>query len=237
MKLRCVIDNVRRVLEADVQAGRVAASVVVRRATDDLKSELRAQVENAFQSRRLVGTWRAKLFPRSGRPSLGAAGIVFSKAPSIMDAFERGATIRPTGGRRYLAIPTAFNRQGGRRGARPRVSPAQMVATRQAFVVRLRAREGLAWCLPVRRGTRAGRGRAPLIAGGVVPVATARRKGAARWQARLLEQGFVPMYLLLPTVRLTKRLDVAGAAHRVLRRLPSQFMMEWERQSARHKLH
>jgi len=48
-----------------------------------------------------------------------------------------------------------------------------------------------------------------------------------------LAQGFVPMFLLLPQVTLTKRLDVKGAAERGLRRLPARFVAAWERESGR----
>jgi hypothetical protein len=79
----------------------------------------------------------------------------------------------------------------------------------------------------VRQGERVGRRRAPLIAGGLAAVATARRRGAAGWQAALLEQGFVPMLLLVPQVQLAKRLDVRGAGHRALARLPAAVVREW----------
>ncbi len=95
----------------------------------------------------------------------------------------RGAWfIRPKGGRKFLAIPTGFNRQGGRRGAKPRISPQQMVASGQGFLRPFASGGGFVWCLPVRQGERTGRRRAPLIAGGIAAVATARRKGAAAWQ-------------------------------------------------------
>ncbi|WP_240048419.1 hypothetical protein [Crenalkalicoccus roseus] len=150
-----------------------------------------------------------------------------------IDAFERGALIRPKGGGKFLAIPTGFNRQGGRRGAKAQVSPAQMVASRQGFLRPFTSGRGFVWCLPVRQGERSGRGRAPLIAGGLVPVATSRRKGAAAWQQALHAQGFVPMFLLLPQVRLARRLNVQGAAERALRRLPGRFVAAWARESGR----
>jgi hypothetical protein len=43
----------------------------------------------------------------------------------------------------------------------------------------------------------------------------------------------VPMFLLLPQVKLAKRLDVRGAAERGLRRLPGRFVAAWERESGR----
>ena len=49
----------------------------------------------------------------------------------------------------------------------------------------------------------------------------------------MLARGMVPMFLLLPQVKLAKRLDVKGAAERGLRRLPGRFVAAWERESGR----
>jgi hypothetical protein len=220
--------SLARILEQEVRAGERAVTRGVRAETERLKTELRQQVVAAFgaRGRGIANAWRARVFPPSGE-SLGAAGIVWTKVPSIIDAFERGATIRARGGR-YLAIPTGFNAPQGRRGRGARVTPQQMVASRQAFLRPFRSARGFVWCLPVRQGERVGRRRAPLIAGGLAAVATARRRGAAGWQAELLRQGFVPMFLLVPQVQLAKRLDVRGAANRALARLPAAIVREWE---------
>jgi len=233
--------SLARILEREVRAGEHAVTRGVQAETERLKRALRQQVVAAFgtRGRGIANAWRARVFPPSGE-SLGAAGIVWTKVPSIVDAFERGATIRARGGR-YLAIPTGFNAPQGRRGRGMRVTPQQMVASRQAFLLPFRSGRGFVWCLPVRSGShrgdaamgsrqgeRIGRKRAPLIAGGVAAVATGNRRGAPRWQAELLRQGFVPMFLLVPQVQLAKRLDVRGAGHRALARLPAAIVREWE---------
>jgi hypothetical protein len=64
-----------------------------------------------------------------------------------------------------------------------RVTPAQMVASGQAFL----------------RPFKSGRGfvcRTRLVAGGVTEVGTANRKGREAWARGLPEQGMVPMFLL-----------------------------------------
>jgi len=218
-----------KALSEELRAGEVAVTRGVKLETNRLKTILRQQVVSAFggRGRGIANAWRSRVFPNVGQ-SLRAAGIVWTKAPTIIDAFERGVTIRARGSK-YLAIPTGFNRQGGRRGAKPRVTPQQMVASKQSFVRPIKNGRGLVWCLPVRRGERVGRGRAPLIAGGLVSVATGRRKGAAQWQQELLARGFVPMFLLLPEVRLGKRLDVRGAGNSALARLPLTIAQEWRK--------
>ncbi len=234
MRLTAIVSDLRQVLAAEVRAGERAAMSAVRAETDAVKAELRRQVTSSFggSARGVANAWRSQIFPRTGQ-SLRPAGLVWTKVPAVIDAFERGVTIRPKGGRRFLAIPTGFNRQGGRRGAKPRVTPQQMIASGQGFLRPFKSSRGFVWCLPVRQGERTGRRRAPLIAGGIAAVATARRKGAAAWQQSLLAQGFVPMFLLLSQITLAKRLDVKGAAERGLRRLPGRFVAAWARESGR----
>jgi hypothetical protein len=222
-----IVKDLSTILQEEVRAGEIAVTRAIKAETERLKTELRQQVTAAFgeRSRGIANAWRSRVFPQTGE-SLRAAGIVWTKVPNIVDAFERGVTIRARNGK-YLAIPTGFNRQGGRRGAKPRVTPQQMVASKQAFVRPFKNGRGLVWCLPVRQGERVGRRRAPLIAGGIAAVATGRRKGAAAWQQSLLAQGFVPMFLLLPEVRLAKRLDAQRAGNQALARLPAAIVREW----------
>jgi len=155
--------------------------------------------------------------------------------PNVIDAFERGALIRAKGGRKFLAIPTGFNAARGRRGRGEkgmRVTPAQMVASGQAFLRPFKSGRGFVWCLPLRQGEQTGRRRTRLMAGGVAEVGTASRKGREAWARGLLEQGMVPMFLLLPQVLLRKRLDVRGASLRALRRLPRRFVAAWGAETA-----
>lgn len=238
MQIDAVIGDIRRVLAAEVAAGERAAAQAVRTETEALKRELRAQVIAAFggKGRGIANAWRSAIYPRSG-VSLHAAGLVWSKVPNVIDAFERGALIRPKGGRRFLAIPTGFNAARGQRGRGDkglRVTPTQMVASGQAFLRPFRSGRGFVWCLPLRQGEQTGRRRrARLTAGGVAEVGTANRKGREAWARGLLAQGLVPMFLLLPQVQLAKRLDVKGAADRAGARVPRRFVSLWEAEMGR----
>ena len=51
----------------------------------------------------VANAWRFRMYP-DGKPSLGAAAVVFSKAPNIIRAFDAGEIIGPKNAR-YLAIP------------------------------------------------------------------------------------------------------------------------------------
>ena len=230
-----ILGDLRQVLAAEVRAGERAAMQAIRAETEQVKAELRRQVTDALggNARGIANAWRSQVFPRSGQ-SLRPAGLVWTKVPNVIDAFERGAVIRAKGGRKFLAIPTSLNRQGGRRGAKPRVTPAQMVSSGQAFLRPFKSGRGFVWCLPLRQGEQTGRRRRTrLIAGGLTEIGTGNRKGREAWARGMLERGMVPMFLLLPQVALRKRLDVKGAAERGLRRLPGRFVQAWEREAGR----
>jgi len=229
-----IIGDLRQMLAEEVAAGARAATQAVREETETLKRELRAQVMSTFGAKGtgLANAWRSQVYPSSG-VSLHAAGLVWSKVPLVIDAFERGALIQVKGGGRFLAIATGFNATRGWRGRGDkglRVTPAQMVASGQAFLRPFRSGAGFVWCLPLRQGeqTRTGRTRnLRLIAGGMAEVATGHRKGRETWARGLLAQGLVPMFLLLPQVRLAKRLDVDSAARRAGARVPQRFVALW----------
>jgi hypothetical protein len=86
----------------------------MRDAADGLKQDLREDVVAAGLGRRLSRTWRGKTFPEVGE-SAEAAAYVSSRAPKIVDAFDRGAVIRSARGL-LLAIPTAAAGKSGRGG-------------------------------------------------------------------------------------------------------------------------
>ena len=239
MRLSAIVGDLRKALAEEVRAGERAASRAVREETDALKRELRQQVTGSLggKARGIANAWRSQVFPRSG-VSLRAAGLVWSKTPLVIDAFDRGALIRPKGGGKFLAIATGFNAARGWRGRGDkglRVTPAQMVASGQAFLRPFKSGRGFVWCLPLRQGEGTGRrgSRTRLVAGGVAEVGTANRKGREAWARGLLEQGMVPMFLLLPQVLLRKRLDVRGASLRALRRLPRRFVAAWGAETGR----
>ena len=252
MKLTAtILGDLRQVLAAEVRAGERAAMTAIRAETEQVKQELRQQVTSDFggNARGIAHAWRSQVFPRSGQ-SLRPAGLVWTKVPKVIDAFERGALIHAKGGCKFLAIPTGFNAARGRRGRGEkglRVTPAQMVASGQGSLRPFQSGRGFVWCLPLRSGSHRGdaamgsrhgeptgrRRRTRLIAGGLTEIGTGNRKGREAWARAMLQRGLVPMFLLLPQVKLPRRLDVKGAAERGLRRLPRRFVAAWERESGR----
>ena len=247
-----VTGNIAEYMKLETEGGARAASRVMGEETRRLQLDLRGQVNAAFgpKGRGIGNAWRARTFPR--RPSLGAAGLVWSKVPAIVDAFEKGAMIRPKGGKKFLAIPTPLNLQRGYRKRKRagqsdagdlRVTPAQMKASKKSFIRPFKNGKGFLWCLPVEKPAnfkRLNENRRHLIAGGMTKVATGKGGTKARdrewfqakdaWLARLLKQGMVPMFILTPAVKLPKRLDIRKPAEGAAARIPGRFVTEWDRE-------
>ena len=82
-----------------------AMTGAMREGTELLKQDFRDDIRAARLGDRIANAVRGRTFPE-GSTSLDPATWVWSKTPVIVDAFDRGPVIRPTGGRFYLAIPT-----------------------------------------------------------------------------------------------------------------------------------
>jgi hypothetical protein len=212
VQLKAVVGDLRKALEADAKAGARAVTRSIKAETDALKLELRGQVTGAGLGARLANTWRGKVYPE-GRESLGSAGIVWTKAPSIIDAFERGALIRGRTGWLAIPLPAAPRRVLG-----TRVTPGNL---EKAWNIRLR--------MVYRRGKpsllvselRASRGKR---GGFRAPTDAARRAGRGL--------ASVPLFVLLPAVKAKKLLSVRQAGERALRRLPGRIVTAWNTQAA-----
>jgi hypothetical protein len=225
-----VFGRLKPAMQAEVRAVAGALRRAVAATGGEVQSELRAQARSAgFKDggRSVANAWRLNLYPAGGvaPTSFKPAALVWSRMPTVVDAFDRGAQIVARG-RKYLAFPTGYNAIGGRRGASRRgglrVTPAQMMQAGrrgEAFVLPSKSRPGTAlWCLRVAAATgtnRRTRNRLRLFVGGVTEVLTGHRKGQAQRRQDVLAQGFVPMFFLMRRVSLRKRLDVAGVRSRV----------------------
>jgi hypothetical protein len=106
--------DLQALLKAELRGAERTITGGVRAATLGLKTELRGQITGAGLGQRLANTWRSRIYPE-GEQSLGAAGLVWSKAPNLIRLYGEGAIIRSKQGL-YLAIPTpAAGRFGDRR--------------------------------------------------------------------------------------------------------------------------
>lgn len=163
----------------------------------------------------------ASLFGRGG-----ANGLL---APYLDDG---EVVVLPRRGR-FLCFPTGFNAHTGRggsggwrgRGERGvRVTPTDMVESRQSFITPFKRGDGFLWCLKVSdKGVGSKRA---LVAGGLSIVATAHKKGRHAWLDGLVSQGFVPMFFLMPSVTVFPRANIGRIADRWFGRLPDMISFE-----------
>jgi len=204
MKLKLdITPDLVAMMAAEIKAGEKAVSQAVNEAGTGVKSAWRAQITGAGLGQRLANTIRSEQFPK-GRPSLNAAAVVWSKAPVIVGAHETGPLIRSRNGF-WLAIPTPAAGKSARGG---RITPGEWErrsGLRLRFVYR---RAGPS--LLVAEGRLNTRGRA---------VASRSRTGRGVTT--------VPIFLMVPQVKLPKRLDLARDAERAQSELPAAIVSSW----------
>ena len=191
------------VMAAEIKAGEKAVSAAMREAGTDLKSAWRGQITQAGLGRRLANSIRSQTYPKAGE-SLKAAALVWSKAPEIVGAHDTGPLIRSKDGF-WLAIPTAAAGKSLRGG---RITPGEWerrTGLRLRFIYR---RSGPS--LLVAEGRLDTKGRA---------VASRSKTGRGRVTA--------PIFLLVPQVKLPKRLDFDRDAARALDSVPGLIVANW----------
>jgi Family of unknown function (DUF6441) len=202
--------TIARSLQTDMQDELRGLERAVAAGTRDagrgLKTELRRQVSSGGLGRRLANSWRDRHYPNR---KLDAVSLVYTKAPQIIRAFDEGALIRSKRGR-FLAIPTENAPRKGTGGMR--ISPSTFPEHRFG---------------PLRFVPRQS-GPSLLVVDGL-RASFSRKTGALRGFRRATErarqsgQGLttVVMFLLVPQVKLPKRLDLARAAERWSAQLPA----------------
>ena len=204
MKLKLdITPDLVALMAAEIKAGEKAVSQAVSEAGNTVKTSWRAQITSAGLGQRLANTIRSEQFPK-GRPSLSAAALVWSKAPVIIGAHDTGPLIRSKNGF-WLAIPTPAAGKSTRGG---RITPGEWErrsGLRLRFVYR---RTGPS--LLVAEGRLNTRGRA---------VASRSRTGRGVTT--------VPIFLLVPQVKLQKRLDLVLDARAAQDALPGAIVANW----------
>jgi Family of unknown function (DUF6441) len=207
MKLAAtILRSLQADLHAELREIERAVAGGTRYAGRGLKTELRRQVASAGLGQRLANSWRERHYPNQ---QLDAASLVYTKAPQISRAFDEGAVIRSRRGR-FLAIPTENAPRKGTDGSR--ISPSTFPEHRFG---------------PLRFVPRPS-GPSLLVVDGL-RASFSRKSGELRGFRRAADRGrrsgqgltTVVMFLLVPQVKLPKRLDVARAAERWSTLLPA----------------
>lgn len=191
------------VMAAEIKAGEKAVSAAMREAGTDLKSSWRGQIGQAGLGRRLANSIRSQTYPKAGK-SLKAAALVWSKAPVIVGAHDAGPLIRSRDGF-WLAIPTAAAGKGLKGG---RITPGEW-----------ERRRGMRLRFVYRR-----RGPSLLVADGRL---NSRGLGVASRSKTGRGKSTVPIFLLVPQVKLAKRLDLARDAERAQAAVPGLIVANW----------
>jgi hypothetical protein len=204
MKLNITISpNLAAIMAAEIKAGEKAVTAAMRAAGTQLKSDWRGQITQAGLGRRLGNSIRNQTYPKAGE-SLDAAALVWSKAPVIIGAHDTGPLIRSKNGF-WLAIPTEAAGKGARGG---RITPGEW-----------ERRRGLRLRFVYRK-----RGPSLLVAEGRLNTtgqAVVSRSKTGRGKVT------APIFLLVPQVKLPKRLNLDRDAKRALDSVPGLIMVNW----------
>jgi hypothetical protein len=201
----------RDVTAAVLSEAELAVTAGMQDAGVGLQQGWRRQVTGSGLGQRLANTVRLRVFP-GAEPSLGAAALVWTKAPAIIAAFERGALIRGVRGL-WLAIPLPAAGKTGLGGKK--VTPLgweRRTGMRLRFVYR-RGKPSLLVADDARLTRATG-------------LATSIRRPRRR-DGILTGAATVPVFLLVPQVKLPKKLDIAGLAGEAAVRLPGAILSRW----------
>ena len=204
MKLKIDFDpDLVAMLQEEVRAGERAVKAAMAEAGGDLKQSWRRQITGAGLGHRLPRTIRNRTYPQH-TDSLDAAAFVWSNAPEIISAHDQGVLIRSKAGF-WLAIPLPAAGKG-RGGAR--LTPGEWEkrrGMRLRFVYR-------------------GRGPSLLVADGRL---NTRGLGVASRSKTGRGRATVPIFLLVPQVRLRRRLDLARDVESVAGKVPGLIVGNW----------
>ena len=203
MRIAASLSDVAGRMNREILAGEKAVSTAIAGVAKDVKDEWRGQITGAGLGRRLANTVRSQVYPK-GEPSLRAAALIWLKAPKILSAFEQGVTIRAREGV-WLAIPLPAAGKSSRGG---RITPAEF-EQRRGLRLRFVYRRGKASLL-VAEGRLGSRG----------TVAASKSK-TGRGVAT------VPVFALVPQVKLRKRLNLLGEAERMAGSVPGRIVNAW----------
>ena len=204
MKLKLnITPDIVAMMAAEVAAGERAVSAAMRETGTELKTAWRGQITGAGLGRRLANSIRSQTYPKAG-DSLNAAALVWSNAPEIIGAHDTGPLIRSKNGF-WLAIPTEAAGRGLRGG---RITPGEW-----------ERRRGLRLQFVYRRT-----GPSLLVAEGRL-----NTKGQAVVSRSKTGRGVVtaPIFLLVPQVKLPKRLDLARDANQAVDSVPGLIVAKW----------
>ena len=215
-------DDMVAQMAAMKQATLVALKAAVAGATAYAQQELRGQIRAADLGEKAANMVRSKLYPAGDRRAYAPAGEVYANGKSaarILTAFSQGALIAGRHGQMLaIPLPAAPTARYG-----TAMTPAQVEGryNRKLVFVPLQGRRARGMlCLPM-PSTKAGR-----AAPGALALAAAGAKGKDR------RNRLVPMFILVPSVVLGKRLSPEKAMAQAEAMMPRLFEQALARMAA-----
>lgn len=211
-------DPVQLFREMDLESRR-AVTEGMRIAGEGLKRDWQTQIQGAGLGRGLSKAIKTRLFPRNLDSSSAASWTYVEpkNAPRVIEAFEQGAVIRARGST-FLAIPLPT---AGARVGRSRTTGRFQSLTPSLW----QQRTGITLRMVPRT-----RNHALLVAD---EARLSTRGNAVMNRRRVRKDGTrtgsmtIPIFVLVPQVRLRKRLDLAGPANAWAGRLPGLITGNW----------
>ncbi len=208
MKLNfTVTGDFKQLMKQEYAAGERAATLAMRQTAGTLKAQWRANIQSAGLGSKLSNAVRSAAYP-AGEPSLNAAAMVWSKAPKLTSVHETGAVITSQNGF-WLAVPLPAAGKGlkGRK-----ISPGEWEARtgrRLTFIYR-RGRTALL----IDTGTYADRRASDPLS---------FKQSAKRGRRNVS----IPIFALVPQVRLKKRTTLMQIAQNVAGQVPALIVANW----------
>ena len=208
-------EDLQAELYREYRKGERAVTRAVEQAGRAVKRNWRRQIRAAQFGGRLANTIRARRYPEH-TVSMNAAALVWSKAPEILSAHERGALIRSQDGF-WLAIPTrdALRGTGGNR-----ITPGEWERKNNRRLQFVYPEKWLRRLAGPRHAVLMDIGGAPLRE------RIMTKKGLHRKAPRVRKRAII-MFVLVPQVRLKKRLDLMREAEAVAASIPSAIARKW----------
>jgi len=222
--------DIKKIFDGEKNLTRAACEAAVKAQTAETKPDLRS-VTGPVLGQGVANAWRDRFYRNKGDAS--PAGFIFTKAPAIIKAFSSDTVIVPKHGR-FLAIPTMFNRYGRRTSSRTTwVTTKDMAKSPDAFVRPRKNGPGFLWYLPLKINGKTSPGVAGVNkyirthGGGYRKIAITAGKATFQPHRRDLanryfENTAVPMFTLVPEVRLKKRIDLDAVMSRARNRFPDK---------------
>jgi hypothetical protein len=200
LKLKVEVGALRALWTGELAAVKGGVKRAIAGATVELQAQLRAETQAAGLGQGIANAWRLRVYPEA-RDSTNAAGLVWSRAPRVIDAANRGAVITGKTGN-WLAIPLPA---AGKAYRGKRITPLEWERQRNLKLryVYLRGRNKALLVADVVRIDRRGIARRRQY----------RHRGSGEFYTPLHGATSAAIFLLVPAVRMRKLLDLQTAAN------------------------